>query len=207
MARAPYRPGAYSRFIGYVKIALPLLAIALLSTVFLVQSEDTIEGGITFSKNDRDTIRDGLTVYNPKFSGVNLRGDRYFLEALKATPDSAEPDEVMLEGVDGRTDYVSGLSIYLTSERGMARLPQQRLNLEGGVTIKTSEGYEGKTEAGVLGLDNGSFVSKGPVTLSGPPGQIEAGSLRIESLKHPDAAQENQVFWFENGVKLTYLPN
>lgn len=207
MTQTEFKPGAYSRLVGYLKIALPLLAIALLSTVFLVQQEDEITGGIVFTQSDRDTVRDGLTMHNPKFSGVNLKGDRFYVEAERATPDGAEPKEVALKGVDGRTDYVSGLSIFLSAARGTAYIPEQKVRLEGGLTIRTSDGYEGVTDAGVAGLKTGSFVSDGPVTLTGPTGTIEAGSLRIETLKEPKDNSENQVFWFEKDVKLVFQPS
>ena len=206
MARPDYHPGLRSRFVSYLKVALPLLAIALLSTVFLFQVPDEIEGGITFSADDRDTIRDGLTIYNPKFSGVNLNGDRFFMEASKATPDSAEPEEVALLEINGRTDYVGGFSVYLKAARGTVHLPDQQLNLSGGIHIRTSEGFEGLTNSGQFEMDTGRFVTATPVSLNGPMGQVEAGSLRIETLAN-GSSKENQVFTFENGVKLTLTPN
>ena len=137
MSKGEYRPGFRSRIVGYLKIALPILAIGLLSTVFLFQKDGQIEGGITFSSDDRDTMRDGLAVYNPKFSGVNLNGDRFHMEATKATPDSGTPKEVALIDLNGRTDYKSGLSVYLKAARGLVRLPEQQLELSGGLHILT----------------------------------------------------------------------
>lgn len=206
MARANYRPGFRSRLIGYLKVLLPLLAVGLLSTVFLFQTRDEIEGGITFSADDRDTMRDGLAIYNPKFSGLNINGDRFVMEASKATPDSADPQEVVLLNLDGRTDYETGLSVYLKASRGIARLPEQILELSGGVHIRTSEGLEGLTNEGVAGLEDGSFVADTPVTLDGPMGHLEAGSMKLERVSG-DGSRENQVFTFENGVKLTLEPN
>jgi len=206
MARKDHNPGLRSRFIGYLKIALPLLAVALLSTVFLFQTGDEIEGGITFSRVDKDTMRDGLAVYNPKFSGVNLQGDRFFMEAAKATPDSGDPKEVTLVDLNGRTDYISGLSVYLKAARGIVRLPDQKLELSGGLHIRTSDGFEGTANAGTAGLETGSFMSKGPVTLTGPMGQLEAGSMQLVP-SNDSGSGENQVFTFENGVTLTLIPN
>ncbi len=206
MARPDYRPGLRTRIVGFLKIALPLLAVALLSTVFLFQESDQIEGGITFSSDDRDTMRDGLAIYNPKFSGINLNGDRFFMEASKATPDGADPNEVELVDLNGRTEFRNGSAIYLKAARGTARLPQQIIDLYGGVHIRTSDGFEMLTNAVIAGLETGSFISDTPVTLSGPIGQLEAGSMRIEQLSE-DTNEENQVFTFENGVTLTLTPN
>lgn len=206
MARKDHPAGYYSRFVGYLKVALPLLAIGLLSTVFLFQAGDEIEGGISFSSDDRDTMKDGLAVYNPKFSGVNLHGDRFFLEASKATPDSGDPKEVVLVDLNGRTEYKSGLAVYLKAARGIVRLPEQVLELSGGLHIRTSDGFEGLTNAGVAGLETGSFLSKGPVSLEGPIGRLEAGSMRLDPSPEGETV-ENQVFTFENGVKLTLTPN
>lgn len=206
MARRDHPSGFYSRLVGYLKVALPLLAVALFSTVFLFQTGDEIEGGISFSSDDRDTMRDGLAVHNPKFSGVNLRGDRFFLEAAKATPDSGEPEEVVLVELSGRTDYKDGFSVYLKAARGIVRLPEQLLELSGGLHISTSDGFEGLANGGTAGLDTGSFISDGPVTLDGPMGRLEAGAMRLDPAPE-GATKENQVFTFENGVTLTLTPN
>ena len=151
-------------------------------------------------------MRDGLAVYNPKFSGVNQNGDRFIMEASKATPDSADPDEVVLVDLNGRTDYKSGLSVYLKAARATVRVPEQKLEMSGGLHIRTSDGFEGLANAGVAGLDTGSFISDGPVSLEGPIGRLEAGSMRLEPMSAEGEA-ENQVFTFENGVTLTLTPN
>lgn len=206
MASTEYRPGLRSRLVGFLKIVLPLFAIGLLSTVFLFQREDQIEGGITFSEDDRDTMRDGLAVYSPKFSGHSEAGDRFFVEAAKAVPDQgSDPNEVALIDLSGRTEYKSGLTVNLKAARGKALLKDQQLKLEGGIHITTSNGYEGMTNGGVAGLDTGTFVSDGPVTLDGPVGTLEAGLMRIDS-GDTEVGSQNQVFTFENGVRLTLNP-
>ncbi len=206
MARGRSRPGLRSRIVGYLKIALPLVALGLLSTVFLFQEDDAAPGGITFSENDRDTMRDGLAVYNPKFSGVTPNGDRFYLEAAKATPDdSADPNEVALVDLTGQTEYASGLVLTLKAARAQAYLEKQIVEVSGGMRIVTSNGFEGMATAGTVGLETGSFVSDGPVTLQGAIGYLEAGSMRLENEQDGEGVQ-NQVFTFENGVKLTLTP-
>lgn len=206
MAERSYRPGLYSRFIGYTKIALPLIAIAVLSSVFLLQEKDEIAGGVTFSEDDRDTMRDGLAVYNPRFSGVNLNGDRFFMEAQKATPDGSDTKEVALVDLDGRTDYASGLTVFLKASRGFADLPGQTLDLTDGVRLRTSDGFEGVMNTLKADLETGLIVSEMPVRLTGPRGLLEAGSMRIETIPDENGI-ENQVFSFENGVTLSFTAN
>ena len=206
MERTDYRPGLRSRLVGYLKIALPLLATGLMSTVFLFQQPDEIAGGITFSEDDRDTMRDGLAVYSPKFSGLGPSGNRFFVEATKAVPDSGQnPNFVSLVDLSGRTEYTSGLTVNLRAARGRANLPEQVMELEGGLRILTSNGYEGLTNGGSANLETGTFQSSGPVTLTGPIGTLEAGVMQIvvETL---ETGKQNQVFTFEKGVKLTLNP-
>ena len=207
MARSDYNPGLRSRLVSYLKIVLPLIAMGLLSTVFLFQEGDKPPTGITFSEDDRDTMRDGLAVYNPRFSGVSQSGDRFFMQAAKATPDRNEnPAEVALVDLVGRTEYISGLTIHLRAARGLAHLERQQVDLSGGIHVSTSDGLEGMANAGTAGLEDGSFVSDGPVSLTASFGALDAGSMRVQTETDSEGAQ-NQVFTFENGVKLTLDPD
>ena len=58
-------PGVYSRWVGILKIVLPLIAVGLLSTVFLVQKEDAFEGGLVFTKVDIATLGLPVEVLEP----------------------------------------------------------------------------------------------------------------------------------------------
>ena len=66
-APAPRPAGAgYSRAVRWLKIGLPLLALALLSTIFLVPREVSFEGGLVYTSADLLALGEGLAVTRPR---------------------------------------------------------------------------------------------------------------------------------------------
>ncbi len=53
------RPGMHSRLVAILKLGLPLVALGLLSALFLVQTDDRI-GGVVFSDGDVEALGNGL---------------------------------------------------------------------------------------------------------------------------------------------------
>lgn len=206
MEPARYRPERYSRFVGLMKVALPLIAVALMATVFLVQEEDTIAGGVVFTQGDRDTMRDGLAINNPELSGITPTGDRFFMTAARAIPNDNSVQEVELFEITGRTEYLSGRIVRLKANEGMAFVPEQRVQLIGDIEIETSDGYTAHTQSGVADLASGEIHIDSQVELVGPTGQLTAGSMTIANQPQNAGSQNNQMFTFENGVTLRFQP-
>lgn len=202
MARRPRDPETYTRFVGVLKVALPLIAIGLLSTVFLVQREDTFEGGLVFTKVDIATLGDGLTISNPRFSGITRGGDTFSLTAVRAIPDSSIPTRIEMTDISADLSYEQGRTVELTAAHGLAHVKAQVLELDGGIHAESSDAYTIETDGGVFQMTDGTFESSGPVVLTGPTGNLEAGKMRVT----PGNDSQNHVFWFENGVKLTFQP-
>lgn len=202
MARQTPDPEVYSRRVGILKIMLPLIAVGLLSTVFLVQKEDAFESGLVFTKVDIATLGDGLTISNPRFSGITNRGDTYTLAAARAVPDGPKPRIVEMSEITADMSYAEGTIVNATAAQGIADVQQQTLQLNGGLNASSSNAYTFTTDGGLLSLNSGDFESSGPVKLTGPQQTLKAGRMRI-------AVQEDgtsRFFHFENGVHLTYTP-
>lgn len=189
-----------------MKVALPLIAVALLATVFLVQEEDTIAGGVVFTQGDRDTMRDGLAINNPELSGITPTGDRFFMTASRAIPSDNTLQEVALVEITARTEYLSGRIVDLEANEGMAFVQEQRVHLMGDIRIETSDGYTALTQSGVADLSSGAIYIDTKVELEGPTGRLTAGSMTIANQPQNAASQNNQMFTFENGVTLTFQP-
>ena len=202
MAKGPRDPEVYSRWVGILKIVLPLIAVGLLSTVFLVQKEDTFEGGLVFSKIDMATLGDGLTISNPRFSGITTGGDTFTLAAARAIPDSSKPKVVEMTELAADLSYADGTIVNATAAQGIARIPEQKLDLNGGFEALSNNDYTFRSTGGQLDLRSGDFESFGTVRMTGPGQVLEAGRLRIAT----DAADGRRLFHFENGVHLTYTP-
>lgn len=204
----------YSKLVRWLKIGLPLLALGLLSAVFLLPRENGFDGGLIYSTADLLALGEGLTVSNPRFTGSTEQGEPFVVSARTATPDGPDPKEVVLDAPDAEIDQAER-TITLTAATGTLLPKESRLSLSGGVTLVTSDGYEVTTDAVDANIKTGTLDAPGPVRAVGPQGSIEAGSFRAERAPRakdgaaPAATTGLSVgdrFWFENRVKVTYAP-
>lgn len=204
----------YSRIVRWLKIGLPLLALGLLSAVFLLPRDNGFDGGLIYSTADLLALGEGLTVSNPRFTGATEEGEPFVVSAATATPDGPDPEEVVLDAPEAKVDQ-EARSVVLTAATGTLLPKESRLALSGGVTLVTSDGYEVTTAHVTANIKTGTLDAPGPVRAVGPQGAIEAGSFRAERAPKPDgdaapaATGDLSVgdrIWFENRVKVTYAP-
>ena len=215
MPPAPRRPvSGYSRLVRRLKIALPLLALALLSAIFLMPGRDRLDLGLLYSSADLLKLGEGLSVSRPRIEGSTARGEPYVVEAEMATPDGPDPSLVELDQVRAAFTQADGREIQVQAGEGALRPKDQTLSLGGRVTMTTSDGYRVETDRIEADLGAGAAEAPGPVTAEGPAGAIESGSfraLRVES-DEEDSAQAlgalppGDYLWFENGVRVTWRP-
>lgn len=201
--------GLYSRTVQWAKVALPILALGLFASVFLVTESDVFEGGtgIVFSEADLSALGDGVQIKSPRFSGVTDGGDKFLLTARAANPDSNRPSRVGLDLVAATLDLSSGESVDITATAGELRVPSQELFLEEGVTIATSQGFRGKLTTALAKMREGSLVSEEPVIVQGPMGQITANSLEFKTVFAADGKNvQNHVLSFRGQVNLVFYP-
>ena len=70
-------PGLYSRVVAVLKVGLPLVAVGLLASLFLVQTDDRLGGNVVFSPGDVEALGSGLSINNPTFTGTTRGEDRF----------------------------------------------------------------------------------------------------------------------------------
>jgi lipopolysaccharide export system protein LptC len=196
-------PGLHSRIVGILKVGLPLVALGLLASIFLVQTEDTLGGNLVFSQGDIDALGQGLRITNPTFTGTTAGQDRFRFTAALVEPDAAPPTRARITTLAGEVALHNGPVVELEADTGDLHIPTERLDVAGNVRIRTSGGYRMAAEQATLDLKAGSVVAGNAVETTGPLGQIDSGSLAIQ----PAAASgEARRFSFANGVRLVYDP-
>ncbi|MGC1495017.1 MAG: hypothetical protein WA790_04345 [Sulfitobacter sp.] len=181
---------------------LPLMALALLSTLFLLSRAIDPQTTIPFAdKEIQDRLRD-QQVTGPFFSGTTADGDLISFSAeILRTPDGkiganqAEIVEIVL-AVSG------GAKITILSDAAEFDIAQDIAELTGDVIITTSTDYRIVSDMLTSRLSALSLESPGPVEATGPPGNLNAGSM---VLTPSDQGKPSQLI-FTNGVKLVYTP-
>jgi len=200
-------PGSYSRFVALLKFALPLTGLVLLAALFLVQERETMESGFVFSSADKAAINDGLTIRDPRFSGVTVKGDRFTVSAVSALPDGPNATKLSLSGVQSQTEMANGTIIELRAQSGEANLSERILRLGGGIIMSMNDAYRMTAPSGVADLETGVIDIEGPLITDGPLGRVEAGGARVSIIRSETGkVVENQLITFKNGVKVTIPP-
>ena len=192
----------YSRMVGWLKVLLPLMALALLSTLFLLSRVIDPESVIPFAdKEIQDRLRD-QQVTGPVYYGVTPDGDELSFAAEKLTTPTDQSGVNDAEQIEISMDLASGSRVTLSSDHGRFDMAGNRADLEGDVVIVTSTGYQIESDRMITKLSTLDVHSPGPVHADGPLGTLDAGAMQLNAGKAGDAAQ----LVFTNGVKLIYVP-
>ncbi|WP_298294746.1 hypothetical protein [uncultured Litoreibacter sp.] len=189
----------YSRFVQFAKIALPLLALGLLSTMFLFSKSVDIEGAIPIFEGAEEIARE-QSLAAPKFSGVTSDGSTITVTAESAKPDLTNPRRLSAKNVMADIETQGGTQFMVLSDDALYDGTTDTLDLMGRVRITTSTGYQLNTDALVADLAVTGLVSPGMVTGTGPAGTLEAGAMELSG------ENGSQVLVFKQGVKLIYDP-
>jgi lipopolysaccharide export system protein LptC len=197
-ARISSASGFYSRMVATAKIVMPLIALALMSTVFLVQTTDNFSSEISFSEADF-SFEDGLRLSEPRLSGSSRRGDVFRIEAVSAIPENASATEVTLNEASGRFELINGQIIDLTTQEALVFTSAQRIEIRVPVSFKTSDGYFGTAQNLYGDIASGRFESRGAVKAEGPLGQISADRFNLVPV---DSSKEQHVVTFEGNVRV-----
>ena len=191
----------YSRIVAWLKVLLPLAALGLLSTLFLLSRNIDPVAAIPFAETEiQDRLR-GEQITGPFFSGTTSAGDQVMFSASAVQ---------MGKGLGNRTDdlsveisLASGSSVALASDIGTFDVGDARLTLQGNVLITTSTGYRLKSKELTIHFNQLSVVSPGAITGASPIGTLQAGRLSLERKREGENVHLN----FTNGVKLLYRPH
>ncbi|WP_380056107.1 LPS export ABC transporter periplasmic protein LptC [Falsihalocynthiibacter sp. SS001] len=191
----------YSRFISWAKIILPLLALAILSTVFLLARPVDPTKAIPFAKVDVEEMARERGITSPNYSGITRDGAAISVSAASAKPDPYGVSGVLTtEGFNAQMEFPEGATVEISSTNGKLDSNAQRAQLEGQVLVTSSTGYVIRTERVDASLADARFTSDVPISAAGPIGKLNAGAMELT--QH----NQNYLLVFKNGVKLVYDP-
>lgn len=194
---------AYSRVVALLKVVLPLTALAILSTVFLLARTPDIEQTIPYADVDIGALAREPRISGPDFSGVATDGTGLQVVANSARPDPQNPARFRAEGIEGQIDTPAGTQIRLSAVAAEIDTEAGTAALTGDVMIETSNGYGVRTEGFTARLDTTRSESTGAVDVMTPFGHMTAGQFALE--RDPEDVQSH-VLVFSEGVVLIYDP-
>lgn len=187
--------------VAFFKVLLPLAALAILATLFLLSRSDEQIATVPFAKDDVAARTKNQQITRPFFSGTTNKGEEIIVQADSASPGTdAKPGHA--ENLDARLKLVGGQEITLKSDSGTLSVGGDFVTFLGNVRIKSATGMEMITEQLNTALSGIQGHAPGVVRGNGDMGTLTAGSMEF-SAKTGDG---DVHMLFKNGVKLVYDP-
>ena len=191
----------HSRLVGWLKIALPLAALAILSTLFLFSRRIDPSDAIPYAEVDIEERLREPRMTDASYSGVTADGSAINLRAAAAVPQADGNARAI--GLTATLDAPDGSNTTVVAATGQIDNAAGMIALAGGVTVETSTGYHIQTKDVRIALDRTSVEAPGKVNADGPPGTITADRMTLTSAD-PNSGDYQLVF--TGNVKLIYQP-
>ncbi len=194
---------SYSRFVALTKVILPIVALGILSTLFLFSRNIDPTQSIPYADVDVEGLAREQRIGAPNYAGVTEDGAAISITAKSARPSPNNTKIVTATGLTAIIEDALDGRIEIIADDGVINTDQQFVTLQGGVQILTSTGYIIDTAGLTAALNETSVVTDGRVTAEGPLGTLNAGQMVLETQNGPDGSH---LLVFKGGVKLIYDP-
>ena len=189
----------YSRLVSLLKVGLPLVALFLLGTVFLLTADDSFDPGFTFTQAEFDALEQGSFLDNSNINGRTANGDVFSMMAERIEPQDRKLSRINAFDMVSDFDFVTGQSARISASVAQIVNADRTLLFPEGAYIVTSDGYEGSVESVIVNLETGDIYGSN-IESDGPLGHISAERFHISSILK--ANSENRVLSFENAVNV-----
>jgi len=196
------RDNLHSRLVAWLKVALPLAALAILSTLFLFARSTDLTQDLPFAEVDLRERARSQQVTRPSFAGATESGDLIAVVAESARPEVVGENRLLAENVTARIDLVGGRAISFRADRGVIDMPQDVVHLTGSVVFTATGGWQVTAETLTSGLREIRAVSEQGIAGRGPPGEFTAGRMELTT----DTESGDAHLVFTDRVKLIYEP-
>lgn len=188
----------HSTIVAWVRVVLPLLAIGLMSTLFLFSGSPDPEDALPFADEDVGQMAEDQQLSQPRFAGTLEDGREVTLVANAASPSTEGPNVILVDGVEARVALSAVDYLILNAEDGSVDISRQTAELMGDVRISTSQGYRLNSGLMTVGLAEMTIVSPGAITATGPGLDLDAGAMEVTE------TDGTMVLSFTGGVRLLY---
>lgn len=194
------RADAYSRFVAAAKVALPLGALVLLSTLFIFSGEVDPTQSVPYREFDVETILREQRLKSPIYDGVTDAGEAVNLVAARAIPDPNDAERTEFSEMTARLMTGDIETLKVEANLGEVNNGQDIAILTGGTRTTTDDGIIALTETLTASLVKTYAESAGEVTATGPFGNLKAGKMIITR----PSKEDDQLIIFQDGVTVLY---
>ena len=198
------RDNLHSRLVFWLKILLPMAALAILSTLFMVSRGVSPEDAIPYASTDiTDRVKEPRLT-NAVFAGMTADGAALTLKTAEAKPGAPGSDNAgVASDLSGLLETPDGARTNLTAKAANLDQVARLMILSGGVVVSNSTGYRIEMPGLAVSLDKTGLDSTGAVKAMGPVGQITAASMHLGPAEPGKPAY---LLVFKGDVRLLYQP-
>ncbi len=194
------RNNLYSKAVVWVKIILPLIGIALLSSIFLLSGAPDPDAALPYAEVDVDQIIREQRVSQPRFAGVLADGQEIILTADTVTTAADQTDRIRAQSIEGRVDLSSDDFLTVEARFGDIDMTSQLATLSDGVTVQSSLGYQIVSERMLVALDVFNLRAPTPIHITGPGLDLTSDTMQVSG---PDG---QTIVRFNGSVRVLYQP-
>lgn len=191
----------YTTFVTTAKIVLPLVAIGLLASLFLISGGPEESQVIPYSEVELTEILQGQRLGTPTYRGTLTDGSDVVVEAERAQPRADNRDIIDAEQIDALLTGATGNRIDLSAGRGSFDQSTQMATGSDGVVMEHSDGYRLETDALTAFIDRFEIATQALLTLTGPGFELQAGRATIT---RATGEPGTEVLDFTDGVHVLY---
>lgn len=193
----------YSRTVRWLKVALPLAALAILSTLFFVAETLDPDAAIPYADVDVERLLREQGVSKPAFGAVTEDGVAISMSADSVRPGAEQRDRLTGTSLKANLTWPSAAQIDIISPTGIMDMSVGQAILQGGAVLKSSNGYTVRSDQIIADFEQARAVAETTITADGPAGEITAG--RMELIRQTNA-DGGYLLVFKDGVRLLYQP-
>ena len=163
----------YSRFVTWMKFALPALALAVLALIAAWPSLTELPvPKIAADKGQLEMIK-------PRYFSLDEQNKPYSLVAQKADKLADQPDIVLLDQPEAEMTQTDGAWVNIRSDKGWYNQNTGILLMRGNVRVLRDDGNEFTTEEAESDIRKGTAWGDVHVVGQGPQGVINAQGFRL----------------------------
>ncbi|MEM6823827.1 MAG: hypothetical protein AAF566_01840 [Pseudomonadota bacterium] len=191
----------YSTLVAWLKILLPLAALGILSSVVFFARDADEQRTIPFVSDQGAIDAEEERLTQPEYVGLTSDGSSILILADRVVPDGGNLQVLDARNFRGVIEAEDGRILKADAPDARLDLASDIANLFGDVTVRTSDGFEIRTNGLLSHLDVTLVESEGPLSGVSPFGSLDAGNMRYSA-----APNGSTLLVFDGGVKLLYQP-
>ncbi len=194
------RENLYSRLVAWLKILLPLVALAILSSVVFFARDADDYRSIPFITEEGGTDTPPSGLKGPEYVGVTTDGAAITMRAREVRPVGGDTSVLDVGDITGTIASGDGRRLDAAAPEARIDLGRDRAEFRGQVRLATSDGFSFVADGFATRLD-ATEAETGALHGTAPFGRFDAGGMRYTA-----PATDQSLLLFNNGVKLVYEP-